>query len=106
MIQKLIILGFLKNNPSSGYDIKKFIEKELGVFSGLEMHSIYYPLKQMEKEGVITKKELNRKKHLKKSIYYITPKGEKEFINLCNQALLSKKRPFIDIDIPLYFCLI
>jgi DNA-binding PadR family transcriptional regulator len=103
MIQKLIILGFLKEMPCSGYDIKKFLEKKLGIFSQLDTSSIYYPLKKMEKEGLIKKRELKGKKHLKKYLYTITPKGEKEFINLSQQTLVSKKRPFIDIDIPLYF---
>ncbi|UCC95060.1 MAG: PadR family transcriptional regulator [Candidatus Omnitrophota bacterium] len=103
MVQKLIILGFLKRRASSGYDIKKFIEKELGVFSALQTQSIYYHLKKMEKEGSIKRRERKGKKHLKKYLYSITPQGEREFKNLCNQALLSKERPFIGIDIPLYF---
>lgn len=102
MIQKLIILGLLKQKPSSGYDIKKFIGKELGIFSDLTTHSIYYPLKKMEREGLVEKKEV-REDHIKKYLYRITPKGEKEFITLSRQALLSQKRPFIEIDLPLYF---
>jgi len=102
MIQRLIILGILKEKPSSGYDIKKFIERELGVFSQLDTSSIYYPLRKMEKEGLIKKKEL-KEKHFKKYVYSITPKGEKEFIKLYKEVLISQKRPFIDIDIPLYF---
>jgi DNA-binding PadR family transcriptional regulator len=102
MVQKLIILGILKDEPSSGYDIKKFIGKKLEIFSELNTQSIYYPLKKMEREGLIKRKGLRGKKHLK-YIYYITPKGEREFNNLCKEALISKKRPFIDIDIPLYF---
>jgi DNA-binding PadR family transcriptional regulator len=103
MIQKLIILGLLKEHRSSGYDIKKFIEKKLGAFSQLDTQSIYYPLKKMEREGLIKKSELEGQTHLKKYMYSLTAKGEKEFVTLCNQALLSSKRPFIDIDIPLYF---
>ncbi|MDD5194620.1 MAG: PadR family transcriptional regulator [Candidatus Omnitrophica bacterium] len=103
MIQKLIILGLLKEHYSSGYDIKKFIEKKLDTFSQLDTQSIYYPLKKMEKEGLIKKSELSGQTHLKKYMYSLTAKGEKEFVYLCNQALLSNKRPFIDIDIPLYF---
>jgi len=102
MIQKLIILGFLKQNAATGYDIKKFIRKELGVFSELDTSSIYYPLKKMEQEKLI-KKEMLRKFNIKKYVYHITPKGEKKFLNLCVQALISKKRPFIELDIPLYF---
>ncbi len=102
MIQRLIILGLLKKTPSSGYDIKKFIDKELGMFSQLDTSSIYYPLKKMEAEGLIVKREIKGGR-LKKFLYSITPKGEKEFIRLSKEALRSQRRPFIEIDIPLYF---
>lgn len=102
MIQNLIILGFLKTRPASGYDIKKFIDKDLGIFSQLETSSIYYPLKKMEAEGLIEKEEVKDRK-VRKYIYRITAKGEREFIRLSKKALVSQKRPFIDIDIPLYF---
>ncbi|MCP4653018.1 MAG: PadR family transcriptional regulator [Candidatus Omnitrophica bacterium] len=103
MIQNLIILGLLKKNPSSGYDIKKFISQELGIFSKPETQSIYYPLRKMEKEGLIKKKEPKSSKHIKKYLYSITPKGEKIFLSLCKQAFLSQRRPFIELDIALYF---
>ena len=102
MIQNLIILGFLKTRPASGYDIKKFIDKDLGIFSQLETSSIYYPLKKMEAEGLIEKEEVKDRK-VRKYMYRITAKGEREFIRLSKKALVSQKRPFIDIDIPLYF---
>ena len=103
MIQKLIILGLLKEHYSSGYDIKKFIEKKLGIFAQPDIKSIYYPLQKMEREGLIKKRELKGQTHLKKYIYSLTTKGEKEFISICNEALKSSRRPLIDIDIPLYF---
>ncbi len=102
MIQRLAILGILKIKPSSGYDIKKFIEKELKVFSELETKSIYYPLKKMEEEGLVAKKEI-KNAPLRKSVYYITPKGEREFFKLAQKTLLSQRRPFVEIDLPLYF---
>lgn len=103
MIQQLIILGFLKKSPASGYDIKKFIDKDLGIFSKPETKSIYYPLKKMESDGLIKKQTLKTAKHLKKYIYSITPKGQRVFIDLCKQTLLSQRRPFIESDLVLYF---
>ncbi|MCM8819302.1 MAG: PadR family transcriptional regulator [Candidatus Omnitrophica bacterium] len=100
---EIIILGFLKEKAASGYDIKKFIEKKLDLFSEINTSSIYYPLQKMEKEGLIQKKELKGQTHLKKYVYKLTEKGEKEFIKLCNKTLISTRRPSIDIDIPLYF---
>jgi len=97
-----IILGLLKNKPLTGYDIKKIMEKEFGIFSSQQSTSIYYTLNKLEKNGLITKEELEEG-HIKKYIYSLTNKGEKEFINLSKDLLLSNRRPFIDFDIPLYF---
>ncbi|MBN2482939.1 MAG: PadR family transcriptional regulator [Candidatus Omnitrophica bacterium] len=102
MIQRFIILGILKKHPATGYDIKKFITKELGLFSQLETRSIYYPLQKMEKEGFVERKEVPQAR-LRKYTYCITSRGEREFSRLAKEALLSERRPFIEIDIPLYF---
>ncbi|MBN3040295.1 MAG: helix-turn-helix transcriptional regulator [Candidatus Omnitrophica bacterium] len=102
-IQELIILGILKEHPRHGYEIKKIIKKELGIFASLENKSIYYPLKQMEQRGLIKKTTDEPRGKILRYVYAITPAGSKVFINLAMHALLSEKRPFIDIDIPLYF---
>jgi len=102
-IQKLIILGILKEGPKHGYEIKKIIKKEIEVFTSLENKSIYYPLKMMEKRGLIKKNIAREKGRLEKQVYSLTARGNKEFLKLAMEALLSQKRPFIDIDIPLYF---
>ena len=102
-IQNLIILGILKDGPHHGYEIKKLIKEELGIFSSSENKSIYYPLKIMEKKGLINKSTAQGQGKLLRYVYSITPRGEKEFLNLAMDALLSETRPFIDIDIPLYF---
>lgn len=101
--QRLIILGILKKGPKHGYDIKKIIKKELGVFTSLENKSIYYPLKVMEKGGLIKRAATQNRGRLLRYVYSLTPRGDKEFLKLAMEALLSEKRPFIDIDIPLYF---
>ena len=103
MIQRLIILGLLKQGSLSGYDIKKNIEKDLGIFSNVESQSVYYPLRQMEREGLIKKRGALKKKHLKKYIYSITPRGEREFFTVCKNILVSHMSPFIELDIVLLF---
>ena len=102
-MQKLIILGILKEGPKHGYEIKKIIKKELGTFTSLENKSIYYPLKMMEGGGLIKKNTTRERGRLERHVYSLTARGNKEFLKLAMEALLSQKRPFIDIDIPLYF---
>jgi DNA-binding PadR family transcriptional regulator len=103
MIQRLIILGILKKKPVSGYDIKKFMNKELGIFAKLQSQSVYYTLRKLEQEKLIKRNELKKNSRLKKYLYAITAKGEKSFLDLCKKVLISEGRPFIELDIALYF---
>jgi len=102
-LPKLIILGILKEGPKHGYEIKKNLQKELGIFSAVETSSIYYPLQKMEREGLIKTESTGARSRLARRVYAITDRGEKEFLSLALEMLESRKRPFLDIDIPLYF---
>ena len=102
-IQRLVILGILKEGPKHGYQVKKIIQKEMGIFSEFEMQSIYYPLSKMEEQGLVKKKEIKGENNLNKYTYHITPRGEKEFFELCRQIFLSQRQPFVELDVALYF---
>ena len=100
---ELLFLGLLKEGPIHGYEIKRKIEEELFPFVGLKIKSIYYPLKKMEKLGLVHKDIGREGKWPEKFIYSITPKGEKIFDHLINESFLSIERPYFNIDLSLYF---
>ena len=100
---ELLFLGLLKEGPKHGYEIKRTIEEELFPFVGLKIKSIYYPLKKMEKLGLI-KKDVGREgKWPEKYVYSLTKKGEKIFDHLITESFLSIERPYFNIDLSLYF---
>lgn len=100
---ELLFLGLLKDGPKHGYEIKRLIEEELFPFVGLKIKSIYYPLKKMEKLGLI-KKDVGREgRWPEKYVYSLTPKGEKIFEHLITESFLSIERPYFNIDLSLYF---
>ncbi|MBN1869595.1 MAG: PadR family transcriptional regulator [Candidatus Omnitrophica bacterium] len=100
---ELLFLGLLKDGPKHGYEIKRQIEEELFPFVGLKIKSIYYPLKKMEKLGLI-KKDVGREgKWPEKYIYSLTGKGGKIFDHLITDSFLSIERPYFNIDLSLYF---
>jgi len=100
---ELLFLGLLKEGPKHGYEIKRLLEEELFPFVGLKIKSIYYPLKQMEKLGLI-KKEIGREgKWPEKYVYSLTAKGSKIFDHLITESFLSIERPYFNIDLSLYF---
>lgn len=100
---ELLFLGLLKDGPKHGYEIKRQIEEELFPFVGLKIKSIYYPLKKMEKLGLI-KKDVGREgKWPEKYVYSLTAKGGKIFDHLIMDSFLSIERPYFNIDLSLYF---
>lgn len=100
---ELLFLGLLKEGPKHGYEIKRQIEEELLPFVGLKIKSIYYPLKKMEKLGLI-KKDIGREGNWpEKYVYSLTPKGQKVFDHLITESFLSIERPYFNIDLSLYF---
>jgi DNA-binding PadR family transcriptional regulator len=100
---EFLFLGLLANGPKHGYEIKRQIEKELIPAIGLEVKSIYYPLKKMEEVGLIEKEVGRHGKFPQKYSYRITSKGQKKFQELFAKSLLSVERPFFQMNLSLYF---
>jgi PadR family transcriptional regulator, regulatory protein AphA len=77
---RFALLGILSMEPSSGYNIKKIMEKSTNHFWREGDSSIYPILKKLLKEKKITCEIINENNKSKK-IYTITPKGETELQN-------------------------
>ena len=101
--QELVILGLLKEGPKHGYQIKKLLHKITESFATVESGSIYYPLKIMERQGLVQKETKRQQRRPEKFIYRITAKGEAKFEKLIEKSLLALERPFLNVDIALYF---
>jgi DNA-binding PadR family transcriptional regulator len=103
MMQELLLLGLLKEGPKHGYEIKKLIDQELSTFTNVDSKSIYYPLKNFEKKGLLVKRVARKGKRPEKFIYKITKDGERVFEKLLNDNFLTFQRPIFNIDLSLYF---
>lgn len=102
-IQELVILGLLDQRPEHGYQIKKFLKQVLALYADIETESIYYPLQRLEKQGMVQKKVGRQGQRPEKYIYSISDKGRKYFKELLIKNILFLHRPFINIDLSLYF---
>jgi DNA-binding PadR family transcriptional regulator len=103
MIQELVLLGLLKEGPKHGYEIRKTIEQVLSTFANVDSKSIYYPLRSLEKKGLVSKKLGRKGKRPKKFIYNITKQGIESFERLLNENFLTFQRPIFNVDLSLYF---
>jgi len=103
MEQELLLLGLLKEGPKHGYEIKTKIKQILALFAGVELKSIYYPLRILEKRGLVAKRTLKPGKRPERMVYALTSKGQARFNELLNKSLLNLKRPQFSLDLSLYF---
>ena len=100
---ELLFLGLLMERPKHGYDIKRQIQDEVFPLIGLEIKSIYYPLKKMDESGLIKKEAGKEGNWPEKITYSITGKGKKRFDELITRSFLSLERPFFQMNLSLYF---
>ncbi|PIQ90709.1 MAG: PadR family transcriptional regulator [Candidatus Omnitrophica bacterium CG11_big_fil_rev_8_21_14_0_20_41_12] len=101
--QELLLLGLLRQAPKHGYEIKVKVREILSLFAGVELKSIYYPLKVLEKKGFLSKQAAKHGRRPECFVYCLTPKGKERFEMLLSKNLLDFKRPQFTLDLSLYF---
>ena len=101
--QELLLLGLLRETPKHGYEIKTKIRQILSIFAGVELKSIYYPLRILEKKKLVLKRAVKLGKRPERFVYCLTHKGKERFEMLLNKNLLNFKRPQFTLDLSLYF---
>ena len=101
--QELILLGLLRQSPKHGYEIKVKVREILSLFAGVQLKSIYYPLKILEKKGLLTKQANKLGRRPERFVYCLTLKGKERFQLLLSKNLLNFKRPQFTLDLSLYF---
>lgn len=103
MTQELVLLGLLEEGPKHGYEIKGLITKIIETFTSIKIQSIYYSLGRLEKGGLVTKRVSRAGRRPEKYVYRITKKGSGRFQELLRRNFLILERPFLSIDLCLYF---
>jgi len=101
--QELLLLGLLRQTPKHGYEIKIKVREILSLFAGVQLKSIYYPLKILEKKGLLTKQADKLGRRPERFVYCLTSKGKERFQMLLSKNLLNFKRPQFTLDLSLYF---
>ena len=80
----LIVLGMLKKEALSAYDIQKLVEyRNISKWVKISTPSIYKKVIQLEEKGYISSNIVKEGKMPEKAIYSLTEAGEKQLENLC-----------------------
>lgn len=104
MIIPFYILGLLQRfGPQHGYQIKKIISEQLADFTQIKLPVIYYHLEKMTQDELILpdcEKDGNRPE---KTVYSVTDKGKKKFLQMLGQLQEFDYRPVFEADGVFYF---
>lgn len=94
----LIVLGILKKEALSAYDIQKLVEyRNISKWVKISTPSIYKKVIQLEGKGYI-KSDIKEGKMAEKAVYSLTEDGDKEFQRLMLEIASNPIRIFLDFN--------
>jgi DNA-binding PadR family transcriptional regulator len=82
-----VILGFIYDEPMSGYDIKQMMENSVSYFFDASFGAIYPALRKMEKEGLVEKQIIQQDGKPNKNLFVITESGREQFQTYLNSPI-------------------
>ena len=93
----LIVLGMLKKEELSAYDIQKLVEyRNISKWVKISTPSIYKKVIQLEQKGLISSRTEKEGNMTEKAVYSLTENGEIEFEKLMHE--ISKKPIHLFLD--------
>lgn len=95
----LIVLGILKKEPMSAYDIQKLVEyRNISKWVKISTPSIYKKVIQLEEKGYISSHIEKEGKMPEKSVYSLTEKGKLQFEKLMVEISCKPINIFLDFN--------
>lgn len=95
----LIVLGIVKKEPMSAYDIQKLVEyRNISRWVKISTPSIYKKVIQLEKKGYMIGTLIKEGKMAEKTVYSLTDDGQKEFERLMLEISLQPIHIFLDFN--------
>lgn len=95
----LIVLGMLKKEPLSAYDLQKLVEyRNISKWVKISTPSIYKKVIQLEEKGYISSHIEREGKMPEKSVYSLTEKGKRQFEKLMLEISCKPINIFLDFN--------
>ena len=95
----LIVLGMLKKQPLSAYDIQKLVEyRNISKWVKISTPSIYKKVIQLEGKGLIKSRSEREGKMPEKAVYSLTRTGEAAFEELMLEISSRPVNIFLDLN--------
>lgn len=95
----LIVLGILKKESLSAYDIQKLVEyRNISKWVKISTPSIYKKVIQLEEKGYITSTQVKEGKMPEKAVYTLTDSGNQQFEKLMLEISGKPINIFLDFN--------
>ena len=95
----LIVLGILKKESLSAYDIQKLVEyRNISKWVKISTPSIYKKVIQLEEKGYITSTTIKEGKMPEKAVYTLTDSGHHQFEKLMMELSCKPINIFLDFN--------
>lgn len=95
----LIVLGMLKKQALSAYDIQKLVEyRNISKWVRISTPSIYKKVIQLEEKGLLQSVAVRENNMPEKAVYSLTASGERAFERLMEELSLQPVRMFLDFN--------
>ena len=95
----LIVLGMLKKQALSAYDLQKLVEyRNISKWVKISTPSIYKKVIQLEEKGLLQSVAVKENNMPEKAVYSLTASGEQEFENLMQEISAHPIRIFLDFN--------
>ena len=95
----LIVLGMLKKQSLSAYDIQKLVEyRNISKWVKISTPSIYKKVIQLEEKGLLQSVSVRENNMPEKAVYSLTDSGEEEFVRLMGELSTQPIRMFLDFN--------
>lgn len=95
----LIVLGMLKKQALSAYDIQKLVEyRNISKWVRISTPSIYKKVIQLEEKGLLQSAAVQEGNMPEKAVYSLTASGEQAFERLMEELSAQPVRMFLDFN--------
>ena len=95
----LIVLGMLKSQPLSAYDIQKLVEyRNISKWVKVSTPSIYKKVIQLAEKGLLQGQPVKEGRMPEKAVYSLTDAGQKEFEKLMLDISAEPIHIFLDFN--------
>jgi DNA-binding PadR family transcriptional regulator len=102
-VNAIALLGFIEEEPRSGYDLKRAIDERMEHLLEMSAGTVYYTLKRLEAKGWVKGNVTRKGKRPEQRIYRITAAGTAAFNHLLEDVMDRPQQFVSPFDLALYF---